>query len=204
MAFGTHWEWRGFGPSSAAPGQELQRLPALFPDSQVVTDRYLWSPGCEVNFKLRFGDFKIKRCLEVAGGGVSKWVEDPEENYSFPLEAAVFAEVAAALGVDCEPAAGAVSTEEEFLDLLLSGGVALRVISVAKERWQYRAPALDDGIVELAKIACPEEIVSISVEHESEAGVREIMAALGLPGELRSVSYLEALEVWGQEGTFLG
>ena len=79
MAFGTHWEWRGFGLLSEALDKELRTLPALFPDSQVVTDRYLWSPGCGINFKLRFGDFKIKRCLEAVGGGVSRWVEDPEQ-----------------------------------------------------------------------------------------------------------------------------
>ena len=56
----------------------------------------------------------------------------------------------------------------------------------------------------MAQISSPEEIVSISVEHESEEGVREIMEALDLPGELKSFSYLEALETWGNGGTFAG
>lgn len=204
MAFGTHWEWRGFGVLSDALDKELRRLPALFPDSQVVTDRYLWSPGCEINFKLRFGDFKIKRCIETVGDGVSRWMEDPEENYSFPLEAAVFDEVAGALGIGCSPAEAPVASEEELLESLGAAGAGLRVIPVAKERWQYRAPLHGDGIVELAEISAPEKIISVSVEHETEVGVREIMVSLGLPGGLASVSYLEALEVWGQEGTFLG
>ena len=63
---------------------------------------------------------------------------------------------------------------------------------------------VEDGIIELAQISSPEEIVSISVEHESEEGVREIMEALDLPGELKSFSYLEALETWGNGGTFAG
>jgi len=204
MAFGTHWEWRGFGSLPGTLAEGIRALPGLFPDSQVVTDRYLWSPGCEVNFKLRLGDFKIKRCIESAQGGVSKWVEDPAENFSFPLAASVFDEVAGALGVGSGPATAPVSCEDELLDLLAAGGSRLRVISVAKERWQYRAPVMEDGIVELAEIASPEKIVSVSVEHDSEAGVREIMAAIGLPGELETVSYLEALAVWGEEGTFLG
>ena len=204
MAFGVHWEWRGFGVLSEVLDKELRTLPALFPDSQVVTDRYLWSPGCEINFKLRFGDFKIKRCIETVEGGVSRWIEDPEENYSFPLQPAVFDEVAGALGAGCSPAEAPVASEEQLLESLGAAGMGLRVISVAKERWQYRAPLHRDGIVELAEISAPEKIVSVSVEHETEVGVREIMVRLGLPGELASVSYLEALEVWGQEGTFLG
>jgi hypothetical protein len=30
------------------------------------------------------------------------------------------------------------------------------------------------------------------------------MEVLGLPGELKSFSYLEALEIWGNGGTFPG
>ena len=78
------------------------------------------------------------------------------------------------------------------------------MIAVTKERWQYRAPLLEDGIIELAEISSPEEIVSVSVEYESEEGVRKIMEALGLPAGLKSLSYLEALETWGQVGSVTG
>ena len=78
------------------------------------------------------------------------------------------------------------------------------MVAVAKERWQYGAPVAAGGIVELAQINSPEEIGSVSVEHESEDGVREIMEVLGLPGELESFSYLDALEIWGKGGAFPG
>jgi hypothetical protein len=204
MAFGTHWEWRGFGGVSSTLEERIRALAALFPDSQEVTDRYLWSPGCSINFKLRFGDFKIKRCLEVAEGGVARWQEDPGENYSFPLTAGVFSEVVSALG-GAEGAAGEpVESEVELLTRAGSAVAGLKVVAVAKERWQYGAPVAAGGIVELAQINSPEEIGSVSVEHESEDGVREIMEVLGLPGELESFSYLDALEIWGKGGAFPG
>ena len=204
MAFGTHWEWRGFGELPGALDTTLRSLPQLFPDSQRVIDRYLWAAGCDLNFKLRLGDFKIKRCLATAEGGVARWSEDPAENYSFPIAAGVFNELAGALGVGAEAAADSVATEEELLERLGAGGPGLGVIAVTKERWQYRAPLLEDGIIELAEISSPEEIVSVSVEYESEEGVRKIMEALGLPAGLKSLSYLEALETWGQGGFFTG
>ena len=204
MAFGMHWEWRGFGVLSSTLEEKIRALAPLFPDSQVVTDRYLWSPGCSLNFKLRFGDFKIKRCLEQEEGGVAKWQEDPGENYSFPLAAGVLGEVVSALGGADEGAGDAVESEAELLDRAGLAIAGLQVVAVAKERWQYGAPVLEGGIIELAQISLPEEIISVSVEHESAEGVREIMEVLGLPGELKSFSYLEALEIWGNGGTFPG
>ncbi len=204
MAFGVHWEWRGFGGLSSSLEERIRALRPLFPDSQVVTDRYLWSPGCSINFKLRFGDFKIKRCLDLAEGGIARWQEDPGENYSFPLAAGVFGEVVTALGGAAGAAGEALASEAELLERAGAAIAGLQVVAVAKERWQYGAPVLEDGIIELAQISSPEEIVSISVEHESEEGVREIMEALDLPGELKSFSYLEALETWGNGGTFAG
>ena len=204
MAFGVHWEWRGFGGLSSSLEERIRALRPLFPDSQVVTDRYLWSPGCSINFKLRFGDFKIKRCLDMAEGGITRWQEDPGENYSFPLAAGVFGEVVTALGGAAGVAGEALASEAELLERAGAAIAGLQVVAVAKERWQYGAPVLEDGIIELAQISSPEEIVSISVEHESEEGVREIMEALDLPGELKSFSYLEALETWGNGGTFAG
>ena len=204
MAFGTHWEWRGFGKLSGVLGGEIRSLRALFPESQVVTDRYIWSAGCDINFKLRLGDFKIKRCLEVAESGIARWSEDPAENYSFPLAAEVFNELVEALGCVGEPAVEPVATEQDLLDRLGAGGSDLKVVVVEKERWQYRAPILEDGIIELAQISSPEETVSVSVEHESAAGIQEIMKATGLPGGLKSLSYLDALEIWGKGGTFCG
>lgn len=204
MAFGMHWEWRGFGVLSSTLEEKIRALAPLFPDSQVVTDRYLWSPGCSLNFKLRFGDFKIKRCLEQEEGGVAKWQEDPGENYSFPLAAGVLGEVVSALGGTDGDSGEAVETEAELLARAGMAIAGLQVVAVAKERWQYGAPVLEGGVIELAQISLPEQIISVSVEHESQEGVREIMEVLGLPGELKSFSYLEALEIWGNGGTFPG
>ena len=113
MAFGTHWEWRGFGELSEALDATIRSLPRLFPDSQTVIDRYLWSAGCDINFKLRLGDFKIKRCLAAPGGGVARWSEDPAENYSFPLAANVFNELAGALAAGGEAAQAQAAARQD-------------------------------------------------------------------------------------------
>ena len=148
MAFGVHWEWRGFGELSSSLEERIRALRPLFPDSQVVTDRYLWSPGCSINFKLRFGDFKIKRCLDLAEGGIARWQEDPGENYSFPLAAGVFGEVVTALGGAAGAAGEALASEAELLERAGAAIAGLQVVAVAKERWQYGAPVLEDGIIE--------------------------------------------------------
>ena len=96
MAFGKHWEWRGFGDLSPQRLARVRQLPLLFERSQEVVDRYLWAPGCELNVKLRFGDFKIKRLISRAGRGVEEWLEDPAENHSFPIAASVVSDVAKA------------------------------------------------------------------------------------------------------------
>ncbi len=206
MAFGQHWEWRGF--AAAAPDgrgdgtiDRVRALPLWFEKSQRVTDRYLWVPGCSLNLKLRCGRFKIKRRLARTEAGTEEWLENPAEEFEFPLAPDVFAEVAAALGIASSAAAlpsARVENEEEFLERLTRAAPQLAVVSVEKRRWQHCGPPDGRVIVEYAEIQSPQDVVSIGVEDPDEARVRDAMAALGLPGGFLERGYLEALDDWGR------
>ena len=199
MAFGEHWEWRGFGPPGEPLYDEIRGLPVRFSRAQEVTDRYLWLPGCPLNVKLRGGDFKIKRLLETDGSGLERWLEDAGENYSFPLAFEVLAEVAAALGVSLEAqSTDAILGSDELLDLLRQASPSPLLIRVEKRRWQHSIPDFPGVIVELAEIVAPEPVVSVGLEGRRRDGVQEALRRLHLPGSLRPMSYLGALEIWGR------
>ena len=201
MAFGKHWEWRGFGPVSPALRERVEALPLLHPTAQIVTDTYLWLPGCAVNVKLRFDDLKLKRRLNDAGG-VEEWLEDPAENFSFPLNLAAQERLAAALAIQPFWKAAPKLAREELLRSL--AGSDVKTIAVEKSRRQFSV-ALSGShteavTVELAEITAPESIVSVGLEHPEREPVEAALRELGLPGSLRTVSYLEALSVWAGGG----
>lgn len=201
MAFGKHWEWRGFGTPRGEVLDTVRGLPLLFDTAQQVVDRYLWSPGCDLNLKLRFGDFKIKRRVDRGSDGVEEWLENAAENYSFPLGRLVFDEVARALGVeDVSAPSEEIATATDLVDALRGGASQVRLIDVDKLRWQHAGPEGGAAIIEYAEIRAPETIVSIGVEDEDEGKIRATLETLGLPGGLRTASYLDALDIWAAGG----
>jgi hypothetical protein len=201
MAFGKHWEWRGFGTPRGAVLDTVRGLPLLFDRPQEVVDRYLWSPGCDLNLKLRFGDFKIKRLVDRGSDGVEEWLENAKENYSFPIDGLVLEEVALALGVDGVSAPDEeIATAEDLVQALRGGASQVSIIDVDKLRWQHAGPEGGAAIIEYAEIRAPETIVSIGVEDEDEGKIRATLEKLGLPGDLRTASYLDALDIWGAGG----
>ena len=171
MAFGQHWEWRGFGPVDGKTLRLLKILPMKFPDAQVITDEYLWSPRCRTNVKLRLGDLKLKRLVRVHRD-LELWLEDPDENYAFPIEHAPLLALFEALGVESAPVPGHPLEREELLALLERHATEVRVVSVDKSRRQHEfaeAGAAGSGgavTVELAEIYAPERILSVGLEHE--------------------------------------
>lgn len=201
MAFGEHWEWRGFGCLGKNLHDIVRSLPRLFPRPQKVTDRYLCVVDCPLNVKLRYGDFKIKRLLETHPSGIERWLEDPAENYSFPLAPSVVEDVATQFGIALtalvsEP----IASSEELLELLSRSTSGIRVIHVEKLRWQYRLPEPEGVVVELAEIRKPEQVMSLALEDPERARVRQAMKQLQLPGPLRKLNYLEAVEIWSRGG----
>lgn len=201
MAFGHHWEWRGFGSLPGHLGLRLGDLPLVFPRPQELVDRYLWLPGCELNLKLREGNFKIKRCLRRSTDGVEEWLEDEAEDYEFPLPRNVVAEIAQALHIELEgDEVEDVRTGADLVRTLQVASPELRVIEVAKQRWQH---ILESTLVEVARIRAPERITTVGLEHPDPERVRSALEELGLRTCLKTSSYLSALQVWARGGSML-
>jgi len=200
MAFGTHWEWRGFGSVSRELMERLDSLPLLFPTSEDVTDRYLYVPGCLANIKVRFSDLKFKRLLETSGA-LECWLEDPGENHRFPVGPAELDKLAKDLGVDIpRPAAGSLDLEG-LLEVLQRSTPRVVVLSVHKVRWQHEwreSPQADPVTVELARILEPEETWSVGVEASRPEAVAQAVQSLSFSEGIRKRNYVEALEVWAR------
>jgi hypothetical protein len=207
MAFGTHWEWRGFGQLSSELRARIDALPLRFERPQEITDEYLWVPGSPINVKLRLSDLKFKRLLEVARG-LELWLEDPAENYALPLAAPVVEKLAAELGIVVPALEAAALSREELLRLLDRAKPRVELVAVEKKRWQRswsdRArpeSGTEDAVtIEVAEISAPERISSVGLEHPRADRVQAALDALGLARSFRKLSYLGALEIWARRG----
>ena len=202
MAFGEHWEWRGFGTLPRGLRQELESLPLKFPTAQEITDEYLWSPSSTVNIKLRLGDLKFKRLLESADG-LERWVEDPGENHPFPISPTVLSTLETGLGVSLT--ASSPLGREGLLALLRQAAPSVQTVRVRKVRWQREWPSVlprgEEGvIVELADVTSPERIFSVGLEHTSRERLVEALGTLRLDLHLRRLSYVQAISIWARGG----
>lgn len=206
MAFGKHWEWRGFGELSTALRARLEALPRKFPGSQEVTDSYLHVPGSPVNIKLRFADLKFKRLLEKTAG-VELWLEDPTENHGFPIRPEVLATLGKDLGVTFREACNAPVDLPGLLARLQAATPSVELVAVKKTRWQHEWPCVDPAgavTIELAQIHSPQAIWSVGIEHPCQEPVLAALKQLKIQSELRQLNYLEALSIWADGGVILG
>ncbi len=199
MAFGKNWEWRGFGAIPPELRERLELLPSRYPSRQDLTDEYLWVQGSPVNIKLRFSDLKFKRLIE-RDCGLERWLEDPAENYSFPIGREVLLQLATDLGVSIPVMPHGAVDRSALLALLEKSTPAVRLVAVTKSRWQRKwteGGSAGEGVtVEVAQILSPEITWSVGVESPESDLVRKAVEALGLEGVLRRLNYLEALGVW--------
>jgi len=211
MAFGKHWEWRGFGKLSRELRARIEALPLKFEESQDLTDEYLWVPGSPINVKLRLSDLKFKRLVE-SSRGLQLWLEDPAENYTLPLAAPVVKKLAAELGIVLPAVEQAPLARDELLRLLDQAKPRVRLVAVKKSRWQRewseglgRSTGTGDAVtVEVAEILAPERTFSIGIEHPRAERVAAVRDALGLAQAIRPLSYLGALEIWARGETVGG
>ncbi|MCH2373719.1 MAG: hypothetical protein MK538_06020 [Planctomycetes bacterium] len=208
MAFGRHWEWRGFGYLDAKLRNRIESQPAAFPSSQELVDTYLWSPRSGVNMKLRAGALKLKRLLSEADG-LEEWLEDPSENFAFPISRTQLRALRDALQVETLDTTATVIDRTALLDLLKRFVPEVRVIEVAKRRQQYRvddadarrttASGLSSGVtLEVAEILSPEIITTVGVEHADARAVATICKQFGLADSLRTLNYLDAIAAWSR------
>lgn len=202
MAFGVHWEWRGFATPHSASVDRILALSPKFPTSQVLTDHYLWVPGASVNVKLRLGDLKFKR-LVATEDDYERWVEQESENHAFPIDPSVVEGLFGSLGIPLRSVPQGPVGRAAFLELIGRDAPSVRLVSVDKERQQYDWLGLgglhdEPVIVEVARIGLPQRLTSVGLEHPDLSRVRAAREALGLSSGFRSLSYLEAVAAWGR------
>ena len=202
MAFGQHWEWRGFGRIRADLRARIEALDPLFASGRTLIDAYLWSPNCAVNVKLRLGDLKFKRLIAVEDD-LECWLEDESEIYPFPLDADVVAKLGRALAITLPENQKTPVGRSELTALLQNAHPPAQIMLVEKQR-RLRTLSLagtEQAIVELTEIVRPERITTVAVEHAEIEVVRRALAALNLPdGGLSPSNYLQALFIWAKGG----
>jgi hypothetical protein len=208
MAFGEHWEWRGFGEFQGLARRRIEALPRKFPDHQEITDEYLHAPGATVNIKVREGYLKFKRLTGMTAG-LERWLEDPSENHLFPVAREVIAKLFVDLGLREMALPELVADKESLLELVRQADPRMALVRVRKKRWQHqwlekpRGGGREGVIVELAEISVPERVTSVSLEHPEAELVTAAREALGLPAGLRELSYLRAIAAWAR-GEWVG
>jgi hypothetical protein len=205
MAFGDHWEWRGFGDLNNVIRNQIQQLTSKYGAGINVTDQYLWAPGSKVNVKVREKDLKFKYLLDEADGGFERWVENEKDNHPFPLNAAVLAQLEKALGTAIpEDISGkTVDTSDSLIDLFPRFTPPVTCVAIQKFRTAYIFPIEGAEIlIELAEIENVEidgqqqrrTFTSVSLEGPDVGMLRTVRDTLGLPDSLQVKGYLQLIE----------
>jgi hypothetical protein len=213
MAFGVHWEWRGFGSISEAFFDRYGVLPYEFGPLK-VEDIYIWTPDLEVNLKIREGEeggLKFKRPFG-RDGHFERWVERAEDLYPLPLARQgweVLAAELAAAGLVLGPYPEEAPGHDQLLFLLERAGC--RSVLVVKERggrwWQGPNGRV---LVEWSMIEKPQTLLSLSLEsedlsaearamtdEEAKADLQAAIDALHFDREsLVPMNYMDALTTW--------
>jgi hypothetical protein len=214
MAYGLHWEWRGFGKLDATIRRRIERLQPISGGAAVV-DRYVWCPGLAVNLKLRQWSggesLKIKRLRQRdESRDVELWEERPTDEHLLPMTPESVRAVFGDLGWEHVRIDGPAD-REALEDLLVHAAPGVRVLSVVKRRQTFATVVEQCPVrVELTDITEPEMVTSVGLEDQmgleadcddvESARAREGLCAvrddldLGLP----SLSYLDALAFWAR------
>ena len=198
MAFGKHWEWRGFGEISDDLRARIETLSPLFASDRTLIDTYLWTPHTPVNVKLRLGDLKFKRLLE-SDGELECWLEEEDEICPFPLDADVVRRLGRDLAITLPEQQQTLVGRSGLLALLQNAHPPAQIIRAEKQR---RLRVLPIGrtfpvIVELTEIIEPERITTVALEHGEIELVRRALGELSLQDSgLRPQNYLQALSAW--------
>lgn len=212
MAYGEHWEWRGFGGVSSRFARAYTALELKY-DLHKVEDLYLRIPGMRVNAKFREGiedGLKFKYMLKKEEN-LEIWREDEEDLFDFPLGPDAWTKLGKMLKEvnirlpDYPPAAPG---REATIKLLgLSG---CRIVKLVKER-EMRIWTKGDNqvLVEWTVIKEPQQLISIGLESWSEKPDRNLadnrskeviknaLRDLSLEEEaLIPMNYLDAVDTW--------
>jgi hypothetical protein len=213
MAYGEHWEWRGFGSLSGKLEKKYGEQPLLFPYQKVI-DEYLWTPGLEVNIKMRTGaegGFKFKR-LKRTNDPFEKWEEKEEEIFYFPLGKKAWDLLRKALkDTDAKLPSFEKRIEDKssLFNITNRSGFKIVIIDKLRESRVIQAPYADVKI-EKVKINSPVSCISIGLENwnsqdlENHQQLEDLKYALDFFGlekekELVSMNYLDAVKKWSNQ-----
>lgn len=211
MSAGKHWEYRVFGRLPAKIRTTIEQFDKEFGKEDKghrTTDEYLWQSSCKANIKIRDDSLKFKTFIKQVEDGFELWLEDPAENFQFPLESAAIDLLESSLNIRVPPELqNGCDSLFRLKSALASCKPPIQLIAIEKHRIQYIYPdAESEVLVEVANVFCPVELESISIEghdlstndniQENLTLLRSIRDALELPGQLRVMGYVELLEEW--------
>lgn len=170
MAYGSHWEWRGFGGVDARFTKRFRSLSKLI-DQHSQSDYYIYAPGLTTNLKIRQGKesgLKFKHPGKT-DGDFEIWSEYEDELFEFPLPSKGLDLLEDTLNsTDLGPInsiPSGINNPGDTLPWLKE--IGCRVIEVEKAR-EIRELHLstDTILVEWTCIYKPQALISISVESE--------------------------------------
>jgi hypothetical protein len=188
-----------------------------------MTDNYVWTPGCNLNIKLREQDLKIKEligfqpCVMDNILGTTLYAEQwTTEVYSFPIPPLLMKRIGKGLGIRNMPRSlPLVENKKQFIELLQSHSNSVRILSIFKQREQHLLPIENDPknkcdkgagelvTVEISHLASPEDVSTLSVEHSCIDMVMAAIASLMRDVDKQSyrgmifMNYLQAVKIWG-------
>ena len=212
MAYGSHWEWRGFGSVSSRFAEYYYQLEVVY-DRHKMEDCYLYVPGLEANIKLRSGaenGLKFK-WLNKTENNFEVWTENEDELFNFPLNNAgrdTLLNILERTALDIPKFPNNQLNREAILHWLRKAGITF--VEVSKER-ESRKWVSDGGIVlvEWTKISKPQNIISIGLENYSSAEnelmtkkkhkelLKNAIGELELTKEaMQPMNYMEAVKIW--------
>jgi hypothetical protein len=218
------WEWRSF---SSTINKDLlnviHELPMKFDRPTKMTDNNVWTPNCNLNFKLREQDLKIKGilgshpCYRDITSGIFIFAEQwTTEVYSFPISTVLMKRIVHGLNIgNLSKALHVAKDKEQFIESLQSQSNSVKVLSIHKEREQHLLP-IDENLkdkghkeseklvtIEISHLLSPEDVYTVSVEHSSVDMVRTAITMLFRNVDNRVfrgmafMNYLQVVKMWG-------
>lgn len=216
MAYGIHWEWRGFGRLDDAVLDRWSDL--AFPSGvQEIVDRYIWTPHMRVNLKVRSWSggrsLKLKRPVDLdSASGLELWAERPEDDHELPLAPETATSILSELGLSSDFAIAPVD-EAELVESMVRAAPETRVVLVRKQRSRAVIRVGTTMVqIEYADIVEPQHIASIGIEdvsglaHDSPtSALDEARSAVcevrdRLAPRWKTCSYLCAVGTWARSG----
>lgn len=215
MAFGSHWEWRGFGGVDGVFVDCYSALPIVSEVHRQV-DQYIYVPGLKTNLKIRNGEesgLKFKQ-FNKNEGEFELWSEYEDELFDFPISTSARDLLQKTLNEsELGPIKSIPSKVHSSKDTLAwLREIGCRIIKVEKKREIRKLNSNNDStLVEWTCIYEPQALNSISLEsmsfeetdQQSSLHSLENVRAAYRDLELHRLplivnSYLDAVAIWSK------